>query len=118
MSTEPAAAQYDDASWHYGGDFPAGQPDENGGTHIALFLKWCFIKGWAGQLHLDKEPDARQQIESANLIALDREIKKAQMLSNGRGLIAVNIMKALNQYPGYVAQSLASGADAIVVGAG
>ena len=68
--------------------------------------------------HLDKESDARQQIESANLIALDREIKKAQLLSNGRGLIAVNIMKALNQYPGYVAQSLASGADAIVVGAG
>jgi len=68
--------------------------------------------------HLDKETDARQQIESANLIALDREIKKAQMLANGRGLIAVNIMKALNQYPGYVAQSLASGADAIVVGAG
>ena len=67
---------------------------------------------------LDKEPDARQQIESANLIALDREIKKAQMLSHGRGLIAVNIMKALNQYPGYVAQALASGADAIVVGAG
>jgi nitronate monooxygenase len=68
--------------------------------------------------HLDKESDARQQIESANLIALDREIQKAQLLSNGRGLIAVNIMKALNQYPGYVAQSLASGADAIVVGAG
>jgi nitronate monooxygenase len=67
---------------------------------------------------LDKEFDARQQIESANLIALDREIKKAQMLSNGRGLIAVNIMKALNQYPGYVAQALTSGADAIVVGAG
>ena len=68
--------------------------------------------------HLDKESDARQQIESANLIALDREIQKAQLLSNGRGLIAVNIMKALNQYPGYVAQSLTSGADAIVVGAG
>ena len=68
--------------------------------------------------HLDKESDARQQIESANLIALDREIQKAQLLSNGRGLIAVNNMKALNQYPGYVAQSLTSGADAIVVGAG
>lgn len=67
---------------------------------------------------LDKEPDARQQIESANLIALDREIKKAQQLANGRGLIAVNIMKALNQYAGYVQQSLMSGADAIVVGAG
>lgn len=67
---------------------------------------------------LDKEPDARQQIETANLIALDREIKRAQKLSQGRGLIAVNIMKALNQYAGYVQQSLESGADAIVVGAG
>ena len=67
---------------------------------------------------LDKEPDARQQIESANLVALDREIKRAQLIANGRGLIAVNIMKALSQYAGYVQQSLASGADAIVVGAG
>jgi hypothetical protein len=51
-------AKYDDTSWHSGGDFPEGQPEENGGTHIALFLKWCFVKGWAGQLHLDEEPEA------------------------------------------------------------
>jgi hypothetical protein len=38
--------KYDDASWHHGGDFPAGQPQEHGGTHIALFLRWCFVKGW------------------------------------------------------------------------
>ncbi len=67
---------------------------------------------------LDKEADARLRIEKANLVALDREIQRAKKIANGHGLIAVNIMKALNQYAGYVQQSLASGADAIVVGAG
>lgn len=50
--------KYDDASWHYGGDFPADQPELHGGTHIALFLRWCFSKGWAGELHTEDEPNA------------------------------------------------------------
>ena len=68
--------------------------------------------------HLDKEPDARQTIEAANLLALDREIRRAKHIAGGRGAIAVNIMKALSQYSGLVQQSLESGADALVVGAG
>lgn len=68
--------------------------------------------------HLDKEPDARQTIEAANLVGLDREIRRAKALSGGRGAIAVNIMKALSQYSGLVQQALESGADAPVVGAG
>ncbi len=32
--------KYDDASWHYGGDFPKGLPNENGATHIGMFLAW------------------------------------------------------------------------------
>jgi hypothetical protein len=35
------AEKLDDASWHYGGDFPAGLPDDNGGTHIGMFLGWA-----------------------------------------------------------------------------
>lgn len=54
--------KYYDASWHYGGSFPEDQPIENGGTHIALFLKWCFAKGWAGQLHAEEEPEAVQAV--------------------------------------------------------
>ena len=54
--------KYDDASWHYGGEFPESSPDEFGGTHIALFLKWCFIKGWAGELHLEEEPSDTQKV--------------------------------------------------------
>ncbi|HAL37868.1 MAG TPA: 2-nitropropane dioxygenase, partial [Polaromonas sp.] len=60
--------------------------------------------------HLDKEPDARQLIDAANLEGLDREIRRAREIAQGRGLIAVNVMKALSAYEAYVRQALASGA--------
>lgn len=68
--------------------------------------------------HLDKEANARELIDAANLLALDREIQLARQIAGGQGLIAVNVMKALSAYEAYVRQALASGADAIVVGAG
>jgi nitronate monooxygenase len=60
----------------------------------------------------------KQAIEAANLVALDREIRAAREIAAGRGMIAVNVMRAVSQYAGYVRQACASGADAIVVGAG
>ena len=63
--------KYDDASWHYGGDFPADQPQEHGGTHIALFLKWCFLKGWAGDLHTEDEPEAVEAVVNGKLSATE-----------------------------------------------
>ena len=60
----------------------------------------------------------KQAIEAANLVALDREIRAAREIAAGNGIIAVNVMRAVSQYPGYVRQACASGADAIVVGAG
>ena len=68
--------------------------------------------------HLDKELDAGDRINAANLVALDREIQKAKDIASGHGLVAVNIMKALTSYEAYVSQSVTSGADAVVVGAG
>ncbi|HEY6966265.1 MAG TPA: nitronate monooxygenase, partial [Burkholderiales bacterium] len=60
----------------------------------------------------------RQAIEQANLTALDREIRAAREIAGGHGMIAVNVMRAVSQYPDYVRQACRSGADAIVVGAG
>ena len=68
--------------------------------------------------HLNKEADARERIDAANLEALAREIRRARELSGGRGAVAVNVMKALSAYEPYVRQALQSGVDAIVVGAG
>ncbi len=57
-------------------------------------------------------------IEAANLEALDREVRAALALADGRGMIAVNVMRAVGQYAAYVRQSCESGAHAVVAGAG
>jgi hypothetical protein len=33
-------ANIDRADWHYGGNYPAGLPTENAGTHIGMYLAW------------------------------------------------------------------------------
>jgi len=60
----------------------------------------------------------RATIDAANLVALDREINAARALAQGRGMIGVNVMRAVSRYADYVRQACASGAQAIVVGAG
>jgi hypothetical protein len=36
--------KYDDYSWHIEGDFPAKTPEENGATHIGMFLGWAIFR--------------------------------------------------------------------------
>jgi nitronate monooxygenase len=60
----------------------------------------------------------RRELDSHNLIALDREVRNALTLSAGRGAVAVNVMRAVSEYAAYVRQSCESGAHAIVMGAG
>lgn len=57
-------------------------------------------------------------IDRVNLVAIDREIRAALKLAAGKGMVAVNIMRAVSEYAAYVRQSCESGAEAIVVGAG
>jgi hypothetical protein len=33
-------ANIDRADWHHGGNYPAGLPPENAGTHIGIYLAW------------------------------------------------------------------------------
>jgi nitronate monooxygenase len=57
-------------------------------------------------------------IDRLNLAALDREIRAALALADGRGAVGVNVMKAVDLHAAYVRQSCESGAHAIVMGAG
>lgn len=75
--------------------------------------------------HLHEDLLAESQINpseekytSLNCTALDREIQKAKSASEGKGLIAVNVMKAVKDHAAYVRQACESGADAVVMGAG
>jgi len=60
----------------------------------------------------------KDELNRLNLIALDREIRTALAIAGGKGLVAVNVMKAVDAHPAYVRQACASGAQAIVMGAG
>jgi nitronate monooxygenase len=72
----------------------------------------------AATVGIRDEAQAKAAIDAANLRALDREIRAARTLAQGRGLLAVNVMRALTEYAHYVEQACASGIDAVVVGAG
>lgn len=58
------------------------------------------------------------ELNRLNLIALDREVKGALANADGQGLVAVNVMKAVDAHADYVRQACESGAHAVVMGAG
>lgn len=66
--------KYDDASWHYGGDFPEDLPEEAGATHIAMFLAWALLRGMAG-------PEFKDKSLNGKLLALQkRQVTPGQFL--------------------------------------
>ncbi|MCA6216507.1 nitronate monooxygenase [Ideonella sp. B7] len=64
------------------------------------------------------DEDSKARINEANVEALKREIHAARDIAAGKGLIAVNVMRAISDYAAHVKTSLESGADMVVVGAG
>lgn len=64
------------------------------------------------------DDDSKAQIDAANIEALHREVRAALTLADGRGLVAMNVMRAVSDYAAYVRASLEAGAHMVVVGAG
>jgi hypothetical protein len=52
---------YDRSDWHYGGDYPDELPQENGGTHIGMFLAWVINNNLEGNLHKE---DSQQSLKA------------------------------------------------------
>lgn len=66
----------------------------------------------------DGDEAKKAVIEQANQEALRREIRQAREIAGGRGLLAVNVMRAVSDYAASVRTALQEGVDALVVGAG
>jgi nitronate monooxygenase len=64
------------------------------------------------------EAQAKAATDAANVEALKREVALAREGAQGRGLVAMNVMRAVADYAAYVRASLEAGVDAVVVGAG
>ncbi len=88
------------------------------GTLSSVDLRRLHPDLMADTVQLNAASHAAERIDAANLVALDREIKRALTLADGHGLVAVNVMKAVSAYEPYLRQAMASGAHALVVGAG
>ena len=69
-------------------------------------------------LRLAPGPQAKAGIDAANLVALEREITLARERAGGRGMLAINVMRAVTAYGPSVTRALECGIDAVVVGAG
>ena len=66
----------------------------------------------------DSDENKKTVIQQANQEALAREIRQAREIASGRGLLAVNVMRAVSDYAVSVRTALQEGVDALVVGAG
>ena len=62
---------YDNADWHYGGNFPDDIPDENGGTHIGIFLAWAILNNLEGELHKEESVEALENIRERKITGRD-----------------------------------------------
>lgn len=64
------------------------------------------------------EPDFAGNESKCNLKAIATHIKKAKDIAQGNGMVAVNVMVALQHYKEHVKAAVEAGADAIISGAG
>jgi nitronate monooxygenase len=65
-----------------------------------------------------REAEAKALIDAANLEAVRREVQGARARAAGRGLVAMNVMRAVSDYAAYCRTALEAGVDMLVVGAG
>ena len=64
-------AKYDDASWHYSGDFPEDLTNRHAGIHIAFYLHWCIEKGFISSELKSQQSDALDRLAAQKITALD-----------------------------------------------
>lgn len=64
------------------------------------------------------DPDFVGNESRCNLKAITDHIQKAKEIANGNGMVAVNVMVALQHYKEHVVQAVKAGADAVICGAG
>lgn len=57
----------DRMDWHYGGDFPEDLPDENGGTHIGMFLAWIINNNLEGDLYKEELAEALEDVRKRKI---------------------------------------------------
>ena len=61
------SGKYDDAGWHYGGDFPSDLPNSAGATHIGIFVTSCILEGMVGEMHVKDFPENLERLRNREI---------------------------------------------------
>jgi hypothetical protein len=64
-------ATLDRADWHYGGEFPEGLPQENGGTHIGMYLTWIIDSDLYSEELLEEYEDEIKKVKNREITGRD-----------------------------------------------
>jgi hypothetical protein len=108
----------DRADWHYGNDFPKDLPEENGGTHIGMYLNWVIDNNLIGKFHLTESKDAIAKVKSGEITGRDFlfdycDGKFWNQELNESGLEFTENYYSTDKYFGDYAKVLASNLDSI-----
>ena len=60
-------AKYDDASWHYEGNYPENLPTKNAATHIGIFLAWCINNDLLSNEQTEDNVDDVESVKSRKM---------------------------------------------------
>jgi hypothetical protein len=60
-------AKYDDASWHYEGDYPSDLSAENAATHIGMFIAWLIENDLMSDEQIEEFYDDIQKVKRRDL---------------------------------------------------
>jgi hypothetical protein len=110
-------ANIDRADWHYGGQFPAGLPQENGGTHIGMYLAWIINAGLASKelvRHIGKRRQSfdRREITGRDLLfsELDEKFFDSLLTEEGKAFTGAYYEsdEYIQDYAALLATNLAS----------
>lgn len=108
------------------GDKIADIPIIQGGMGVGVSRSWLAgavaKEGAIGiistaQIGYDEDGFENNQAQ-ANIKAIEKHIKRAKKIANGKGLVGVNVMTALKHYREHVRTAAGAGADVIICGAG
>lgn len=87
-------ANIDKAEWHYGGNYPADLPAENGGTHIGMFLAWIVSRGLSSGTMKRHAGEMMQQVLERRITgrtllfeALDEKFFEALLNKRGKEFV-------------------------------
>ncbi len=63
--------KYDDASWHYSGDFPAELDKKNGATHTGMFINWCVTNNFHSEELMEDHQNECESLKRREITGAD-----------------------------------------------